>query len=61
MFAEILVYLPDYLLIPNWIDQFIDRNIIPKDMEEVNKEVVETKQLNFLEEIIEADLASGKH
>ena len=30
-------------------------------MEEVNKEVVETKQLNFLEEIIEADLASGKH
>ena len=30
-------------------------------MEEVNKEVVETKNLNFLEEIIEADLASGKH
>ena len=29
-------------------------------MEEVNKEVVETKNLNFLEEIIEADLASGK-
>ena len=30
-------------------------------MEEVNKEVTETKNLNFLEEIIEADLASGKH
>ena len=30
-------------------------------MEEVNKEVVETRSLNFLEEIIEADLASGKH
>ena len=29
-------------------------------MEDVNKEVVETKNLNFLEEIIEADLASGK-
>ena len=29
-------------------------------MEEVNKEVVETRNLNFLEEIIEADLASGK-
>ena len=30
-------------------------------MEEVNKEVTETRNLNFLEEIIEADLASGKH
>ena len=29
-------------------------------MEEVNKDVVETRNLNFLEEIIEADLASGK-
>ena len=29
-------------------------------MEEVNKEVNETRNLNFLEEIIEADLASGK-
>ena len=29
-------------------------------MEEVNKESVETRNLNFLEEIIEADLASGK-
>ena len=29
-------------------------------MEEVNKEAVETRNLNFLEEIIEADLASGK-
>ena len=29
-------------------------------MEEVNKELNETKTLNFLEEIIEADLASGK-
>ena len=29
-------------------------------MEEVNKEVTETRNLNFLEEIIEADLASGK-
>ena len=29
-------------------------------MEEVNKELNETKNLNFLEEIIEADLASGK-
>ena len=29
-------------------------------MEEVNKETVETRNLNFLEEIIEADLASGK-
>ena len=29
-------------------------------MEEVNKEGVETRNLNFLEEIIEADLASGK-
>ena len=30
-------------------------------MEELNKEVTETRNLNFLEEIIEADLASGKH
>ena len=30
------------------------------DMEELNKELNETKTLNFLEEIIEADLASGK-
>ena len=30
-------------------------------MEEVNKEVVETRNLNFLEEIIEADLESGKN
>ena len=29
-------------------------------MEELNKEVNETRNLNFLEEIIEADLASGK-
>ena len=29
-------------------------------MEEVNKEAVETRNLHFLEEIIEADLASGK-
>ena len=29
-------------------------------MEEVNKELNETRNLNFLEEIIEADLASGK-
>ena len=28
-------------------------------MEELNKEVTETRNLNFLEEIIEADLASG--
>ena len=28
-------------------------------MEEANKEVAETKNLNFLEEIIESDLASG--
>ena len=33
---------------------------LPIDMEEVNKEVVETRNLNFLEESIEADLASGK-
>lgn len=30
-------------------------------MEELNKETAEVKTLNFLEEIIEADLASGKH
>ena len=30
-------------------------------MEELNKDVGETKSLNFLEEIIEEDLASGKH
>ena len=30
-------------------------------MEELNKEVTQTRNLNFLEEIIEADLASGKH
>ncbi len=30
-------------------------------MEKVNNEVVEPKSKNFLEEIIEADLASGKH
>ena len=29
-------------------------------MEELNKEPNETRNLNFLEEIIEADLASGK-
>ena len=29
-------------------------------MEEVNKELNEVKNLNFLEEIIESDLASGK-
>ena len=29
-------------------------------MEELNKELNEVKNLNFLEEIIEADLASGK-
>ena len=29
-------------------------------MEEANKEVAETRNLNFLEEIIESDLASGK-
>ena len=32
-----------------------------QNMEEVNKELNETRTLNFLEEIIEADLASGKH
>ena len=41
--------MPDYLQIQ-----------ITKHMEEVNKEAVETRNLNFLEEIIEADLASGK-
>ncbi len=30
-------------------------------MEDLNKDVVETKSLNFLEEIIENDLASGRH
>ena len=30
-------------------------------MEELNKEVTQTRNLNFLEEIIEADLASGKY
>lgn len=30
-------------------------------MEELNKDVVETQSLNFLEEIVESDLASGKH
>ena len=34
---------------------------ISQIMEELNKEVTETRNLNFLEEIIEADLASGKH
>ena len=29
-------------------------------MEDVNKELNETRNLNFLEEIIEADLASGR-